>query len=475
MKKSPVVALFLAIMMMATAAFATTGDQIVAKVGDVEIPLSEAQAMFDDYYNQYNEMYKSYGMAFSLEDAEYLRTAIVDMLAQTAVLDAKVAEYGLGDITEEDKTELRQKVETDFEAELVAYAESLGVTVEEARAQVASEGITIDSIYEQNLADLPYSRLYEQVVADVAVTDDEVKAEYQAYVDEDKGLYAEDIASYEMTTMYYGSSDIFYVPEGFRTVKHILLATPDDVSSELMDIETDMNAVKNDIDALTDELYALENVTEESETEARTQEEIQADLDALQPQYDELQAKYDEVEAQILPSLQPIIDEINTKLAGGTSFEDLIAEYNTDPGMESNPDGYMVHKDSVMWETSFRDAAMALAKVGDVSEPVSTAYGIHIIQYVADVPGGAVELTDEVAAELKESLLYTKQNEKYMADFDAWLVEANVETHPELVVLPEIAAEDALVETEVTPEAPAAEDEATEETEGDKNADGSVG
>ena len=39
---------------------------------------------------------------------------------------------------------------------------------------------------------------------------------------------------------------------------------------------------------------------------------------------------------------------------------------------------------------------MALEKVGDVSNPIVGQYGVHILQYLRDVPGGAVELTDEM-------------------------------------------------------------------------------
>ena len=33
-----------------------------------------------------------------------------------------------------------------------------------------------------------------------------------------------------------------------------------------------------------------------------------------------------------------------------------------------------------------------MEKIGDISEPVVGSYGVHILQYVRDVPSGAVEL-----------------------------------------------------------------------------------
>ena len=80
----------------------------------------------------------------------------------------------------------------------------------------------------------------------------------------------------------------------------------------------------------------------------------------------------------------------------------LLAEYGEDPGMTYEPymtDGYLVWADCESWVTSFRDGAMALEKVGDVSEPTEGYYGYYIIKYVSDVPEGPVAL-DEVRINL---------------------------------------------------------------------------
>ena len=61
----------------------------------------------------------------------------------------------------------------------------------------------------------------------------------------------------------------------------------------------------------------------------------------------------------------------------------------TSPAKEN---GYPVSADSTNWVTEFRDAAMALENVGDVSEPVRSEYGIHIIKYVSDAVEGEVGL-----------------------------------------------------------------------------------
>src|SRR5262249_23216871 len=73
-------------------------------------------------------------------------------------------------------------------------------------------------------------------------------------------------------------------------------------------------------------------------------------------------------------------DELYAKLKAGQNFEDLARQFSDDK--QTNDRGGMlqpfrsnerVHKD-------FQDAAFALKKDGDFSEPVKTPYGWHIIK-----------------------------------------------------------------------------------------------
>jgi parvulin-like peptidyl-prolyl isomerase len=182
-------------------------------------------------------------------------------------------------------------------------------------------------------------------------------------------------------------------------------------------------------------------------TEAtRTAEAIQADIDAKQAEYDLKNAEHEAARAQIIPTLQPKIDEIKSRLAAGEAFDALIAEYGEDPGMASEPDGSMVHKDSVIWDTDFRDGAMALNAIGDVSEPILTSFGVHIIEYASDAPSGAVPMSDEARTSIHQELLATAQDDAYLAIVAQWREEIGVETFPELLVLPVLSPEETLDE-----------------------------
>ena len=71
---------------------------------------------------------------------------------------------------------------------------------------------------------------------------------------------------------------------------------------------------------------------------------------------------------------------------------------------------------------------MTLVKVGDVSEPFQTQYGIHIVKYVSDITEGAVPL-DEVKDAVSADVLKTKQDDLYQTTLDQWIKDANAKTY----------------------------------------------
>lgn len=123
---------------------------------------------------------------------------------------------------------------------------------------------------------------------------------------------------------------------------------------------------------------------------------------------------------------------VKQKLDAGEDFETLLSEYNTDPGMQSDDyaAGYLVGE-GASFVTAFLDAALALENDGDVSAPVASDYGWHIIKRVStesahDIPYEDVKTT----LDAYEQSLYQSQ---YYADIVAgWVADETLVTrHPE--------------------------------------------
>ncbi len=83
--------------------------------------------------------------------------------------------------------------------------------------------------------------------------------------------------------------------------------------------------------------------------------------------------------------LDSLAKDISDRAKDGEDFDALIEEYNQDPGMETNPDGYFFTYGTMV--TEFETEAYNMS-VGDISDPVATDYGYHILN--------KIEISDEV-------------------------------------------------------------------------------
>ena len=102
---------------------------------------------------------------------------------------------------------------------------------------------------------------------------------------------------------------------------------------------------------------------------------------------------------------------VKEKIDAGEDFETLLAEYGTDPGMTSddNAAGYLVGEGASYVE-AFLNAALALAKDGDVSAPVESDYGWHIIKRVSTEAAHEILYADvKEAFDVYEQAIYQQQ------------------------------------------------------------------
>lgn len=131
---------------------------------------------------------------------------------------------------------------------------------------------------------------------------------------------------------------------------------------------------------------------------------------------------------QILVADEATAALVKQKIDAGEDFEALLKEYNTDPGMqdEANAAGYLVGTGASYVE-SFLNAALALAKDGDVSAPVQSDYGWHIIKRVSTEASHEIPYAD-VKGQLDayEQTLY--QNQYYSDLVAGWVADKTLVT-----------------------------------------------
>ena len=404
-------ALFMALVMMlaAAAALADEADELLVTVNGMEIHESDAGLQF-----WINYLYSQ------IDDGTEVQPAVINQYAMDyciryKLLEEEVNRLGRG-LTEEDLAPYVSSAKDTWEEAVTNIMEAVyGITEESseedktaARADAidyiktnygyTEESYTAEEIEYYTLILL--SERYTEIVSeDIEVTDDEIQSYFDGLVESDKEAIDGDVGAYEFYTNYYGY-DLKYMPEGYRGISHILL----EVDGELLTAWEELA-----------ERYA-EQQNAEAANETQTGDETSETTE--EPEATEEPVTEEMVEAAkqaILDSVKDKIDEITAKLESGADFEDLITEYGTDPGMqdeETRKNGYAVHADSIMFDQDFQEGAMKLAAIGDISEPIVTAFGVHILKYMRDIPGGAVELTDEMKEEIKATILDERANEK---------------------------------------------------------------
>ena len=109
------------------------------------------------------------------------------------------------------------------------------------------------------------------------------------------------------------------------------------------------------------------------------------------------------------------------------SFAEAMTAFNEDASSQEQMDaGYPVAEASSLYGDEFKNGAMALAQIGDVSGVVETDYGYFILCYAKDLPSGEADFEARREAETTEALESAK--DAVFSDYiDAMINDANVQ------------------------------------------------
>ena len=156
----------------------------------------------------------------------------------------------------------------------------------------------------------------------------------------------------------------------------------------------------------------------------------------------------------ILVEDEALANELVQRIADGEDFAALMEEYNTDPGMDSYPEGYLVGE-GASFVTEFLEAALALKEEGEVTGPVQTTYGYHIIQRMGNAASGPIDQS-EIADQFTSYATSLYQDSYYSQLVEEWIHGDYVTRYPENYQ--SLGEEYLAAETETAEEAAPAED-----------------
>ena len=113
-------------------------------------------------------------------------------------------------------------------------------------------------------------------------------------------------------------------------------------------------------------------------------------------------------------------EELIAKIRAGAKFEELAKEHSKDPGSAARGGDLGFFGEGRMVKP-FEDALKALAKPGDISAPVETQFGLHIIRLDERKPAGTMafeEVKDQLLRDAKGEILSQKRAHK-VAELEA--------------------------------------------------------
>jgi foldase protein PrsA len=108
----------------------------------------------------------------------------------------------------------------------------------------------------------------------------------------------------------------------------------------------------------------------------------------------------------ILVAKKALADDIHRQLENGGNFAALAKKHSTDPGSKQNGGKLTVRKGETVPE--FDKLAFSLKK-GELSAPVKTQYGYHIIEALSDVKPPSQTPLKDVKEQIRQQLLQEKR------------------------------------------------------------------
>ena len=319
---------------------------------------------------------------------------VMEELAGDKIIAAQAKSLGLTELTEDDLKQIEAQASENFESQLHDYIAFVGEgDRDEAVKQLAESGITLESITEQLKQNWWSQKFYDYTVKDVTVTDEEVQARYDALLAEQKADFDDTPEDFEYAHLTGGA--IVYRPEDYRAVRDILIP---------FDSEEDA--------ARASELLGQIDLIDE---DAQALADAKAELDKL------------------FAPVEKKAEEVQQKLADGAAFSDLMDEYGTSESLKNEPlrtEGYYITDASYVNSVEFVEGSMMLEQPGQVSAPLRSQYGVHLVEFIGELTPGQVPLEDVRDAVAADALKH-KQAEYYDQQRKDLLEQAHVKYYPE--------------------------------------------
>ncbi|MBN47875.1 MULTISPECIES: SurA N-terminal domain-containing protein [unclassified Methylophaga] len=357
-------------------------DTVVAKVNGEEITRSELLQAVQRYREQMRQMM---GDEFNPDmfDGAEIRYAVIDDLIEQRLIRSASDKLG---------QRISDRQIAQFIQQTPAFQRDGRFDTEQYQMVLARAGFSPAS-YEASLRnDLLGQQLVQNIEGSTVVS--QVEVERLLKLENQQREIAYGVIKLEdfLSEVEVDESDV----RDFYNANQSSYTTPEQISVDYLELSLD--TVSSQIDVNDEQLqqYFIDNKTQFVGPEQRRASHILIE--------DNEQA-------------EQILAEIQTKFEEGQSFEELAEAYSVDVGSASSGGDLGTIQRDVM-EATFEEAVFALENVGDISEPIKTEFGYHIIKLTDIDQSSNVDFADvknEVALQYRrqqaERQFYDKAEE----------------------------------------------------------------
>ncbi|SVA32101.1 uncharacterized protein METZ01_LOCUS84955 [marine metagenome] len=353
---------------------------------DVVITVNDREITLVDYREEYTNQLLQFQEVFGDEIPESLEFTIQESATENLIMKTLLNDY---------VDAQGYRVSPEYVAELITTNPNFqlgeGFNRENYQAILSSQGVS-QSKYENDLRiELQINQLRRGLIESSFITPSEFRRFVELQMEERDGQYLL-IPSSKFTDQVSLDKEVVST---FYTENITSFMTEEEIDVEFLSIDTEEIAQSIEFSTLDVEQYYKENIERFRSNEERKSSHILISFD-------------DEV---IEDAAQEQSKDILLRIKGGESFEELAQEFSDDSGSATNG-GDLGWAEPGLFVSEFDQVLYAL-EIGEISDPVKTQFGYHIIR-LDDVKEGRKkefaeieeELTEEYSQLLAEDRLY---------------------------------------------------------------------
>lgn len=358
--------------------FFTSGtDPVVVKVGNQDITQSQFRKGYEQRYQQFQAMMGERFRADMFDQGKF-REAVLNDMTQESMMRQYVRQQGY---RAGDASLLK------YLSAIPAFQKDGQFSTEAYKAALSRQGLTPQHFEAQLRDSLETDQLREAVVDTAFVTDADVEQAYRV-ANEERGL------SYAVldTAKYLSQVTVTdeQIKSRYETEKSKFMA-PERI--KLAYVELSMDALAKADAPTADVLKVIYNA--EKDSRFSTPEERKASHILVAFGADKAAAKKK-------------VEEYAAKLKSGSNFADLAKQVSDDTGSKAQGGDLGWIKRGGMMSEQFEKPLYALGKVGDVTEPVQTQYGWHLIR-LDEIKAAKIRPFEDAAVQTELADLYRQR------------------------------------------------------------------